>query len=73
MKAELKTEEDEQEKERKRKEKLEKIEAAAADRKKKQKRVLTTNDRLLDDKVIFIIEHFFCTFHTITFYSFNYF
>ena len=71
MKAELKTEEDEQEKERKRKEKLEKIEAAAADRKKKQKRVLTTNDRLLDDKVIFITERFFCTFHTMTFYSFN--
>ena len=70
MKAELKTEEDEQEKERKRKEKLDKIEAAAADRKKKQKRILTTNDRLLDDKVTYN-RAFFCTFHTITFYPFN--
>ena len=54
MKAELKTVDLEEEKEKKRKEKLEKIEAAAAERlkKQKQKRILVTNDRLLDDKVI---------------------
>ena len=53
MKAELKTNEADEEQEQKKREKLEKIEAAAAERRKKtEKRVLVTNDRLFDDKVI---------------------
>lgn len=51
MKAELKMGQDEEERERKRKERKEKADAAIERRNKAKARVLTTSDRLLEDKV----------------------